>query len=164
MEQFYFQYEWNPSLRRQARLEIQRQEFLRHIQLCRARIGVHALVFGFVAPFTLFAWIMADRLAITAVSLFYDSLFSVTYLVAVILSSLRFNSCSINFIQATLAGKRHWSQWLTVLVIIFTPSLILLGLVDIVVPASVLFPLAITVYESCALVWDSRERYRAIRR
>src|SRR5215471_11355227 len=141
MEQFYFQYEWDPYLRRQARLEIQRQEYLQNIQRHRASIGAHALVFGFVAPFTIFAWIMADRLAFAGASLFYDSLFSITYLVAVILSSLHFSYRSANFMQALSAGGPHWSQWLTVLVIVFTPALILLGIVDIVVPASVLFPL-----------------------
>jgi len=164
MEQFYFQYEWDPSLRRQARQEIQRQDYLQRIQLYSERIGVHGLVFGFVAPFTVFAWMMADRLAFAGASLFYDSLFSITYLIAVILGSLRFSYRSANFMQALSAGGPHWSQWLTILVIIFTPSLILLGMVDIVVPASVLFPLAITVHESCALIWDWAGRNRARRR
>jgi hypothetical protein len=163
MDQFYFNYEWTPALRRRARIEIEKIQRYHQLEAIDAWIRIDALCLVVMIILTVHGFFLLDQIEALQMSLVYDAIYLMLLTTALVQVGMRLNRLSRNSLKE-VKNQRIRSRWWTILIAAcLIPVNVAISFFGMSVPSFVLYPSALAVHELLILGSDFRQRRRVIR-
>ena len=163
MDQFYFQYEWSPVLRRRTRIEIEKVRLQQQLDVINVCVKIQVLCVLLITAVTPYGFLVIDKIEPLQSSLIYDAICFILVVCGFAQICARLRGASPESIR-TMKNRKIESRWWPICITAcLIPIAVLATFIGLNIPGFAIYPVALAIHELIILGDYLRKHRRVVR-